>query len=261
MVFRSVPIRRRSGRRTESTSSPSRSRAPARPTWRRRAHSRGLNPRSRTRSRVRPGPCRSARRAPQAARLRQPPAWQTARPAAGEPTARIGIRVLAAQGAEGEHDDATRSTAASSTPRFLRAFDRRPRDQAVRQLRGARAAARPAQRATAAASASSSGGQLTTPHARAFPADEQPGDQSTSLGGAETSGGGDRVDQVDVVEAHPPERAVELAAATLLGPELPPELVGDDDLVAPPARRRGTARRTRPRSSRSGSVRVPVSSL
>src|SRR5262249_35806766 len=41
----------------------------------------------------------------------------------------------------------------------------------------------------------------------------------------------------DVVEAHARERAVELLRSRLLGPELPPELVCDADLVAIPAGR------------------------
>jgi hypothetical protein len=44
-----------------------------------------------------------------------------------------------------------------------------------------------------------------------------------------------RVDEVEMFESHSLERSVELLRGRLLGPELPPELVRDDDLVALPA--------------------------
>ena len=40
-----------------------------------------------------------------------------------------------------------------------------------------------------------------------------------------------------MVQAHSTERRVDLPCCALLGPELPPELVGDDDLLALPTGR------------------------
>ena len=74
------------------------------------------------------------------------------------------------------------------------------------------------------------------PHARARPDDTSPATCSDELGDRQSFGWLHRVDQIDVIEAHPPERALELAGRVLLGPELPPQLVGHDDLVAHPTR-------------------------
>ena len=70
------------------------------------------------------------------------------------------------------------------------------------------------------------------------------------------------VDEVEVLEAGALQRGRRApAAAVCSGQNSHHSLFGDRDLVARPARRRGRPRRRRPPSSRSGSARVPVSSL
>ena len=46
-----------------------------------------------------------------------------------------------------------------------------------------------------------------------------------------------RVDEIEMVEAHPLKRCVDLLGGGLIGPELPPELVRDHDVLALPAGR------------------------
>ena len=96
------------------------------------------------------------------------------------------------------------------------------------------AAARPLTRARTARAAGSAG-QFTMAQARAFPAAMRPATSRTICSSGRRRGGVG-VDDVDVVEAHAPERPVELLSGALLGPELPPELVAHDRVVAPPPR-------------------------
>ena len=73
------------------------------------------------------------------------------------------------------------------------------------------------------------------PRARLARGDER-ADGVDEIGERETVGWWRAVDEIEVVEAHPRERRVELGGGTLVGPELEPELVRDDGVVAPPTR-------------------------
>jgi hypothetical protein len=65
---------------------------------------------------------------------------------------------------------------------------------------------------------------------------DQTGDLADDLGHVERRRRGDGVDQIDVVEPHPTQRAVELGGGVLRWPVLPPQFVGHGHFVTRPSR-------------------------
>ena len=203
-------------------------------------------------STLRPSGCASANAIASAAGLRRPrPQFErTRRPSSRPPRSgdrRAGVAAAAARRASylpvstppaSTNDATTAAPEALERGRHRRVLHPVAAHQAVRQLGRARLASTPelgaaSDRLAAAASA----GQLTMPQARALPDATRPAWPATRSANDEPVGRRVGVDHVDVVEAHSAERCVELGGRVLLGPELPPQLVGHDDVVAVPAGR------------------------
>ena len=145
-------------------------------------------------------------------------------------------QVLARECSAGEHVRGDQSDVGVGQNRLHgRIADPVGADKAVRQLRGRR------QRGTERSGGGDCFGQrLSGPVADTPRPRSARGDKARHLGdevcNRQAVGRLHRVDQVDVVEAHPAQRSLELFSGALLRPELPPQLVGDHHAVAFPAR-------------------------
>ena len=122
----------------------------------------------------------------------------------------------------------------------LRALDPVPAHQAVRQLGRARRGHALLLRG-AGRLEEGPGLPVHDPPCARLAGLDQPGYGSHHLRHRQAVGRRVGVDQVDLVESHAAERAVQLLSGALPRPELPPELVRDDGLVALPAASRNSS--------------------
>ena len=153
---------------------------------------------------------------------------------AGPPRTAGVVEVLAAQRPAGEDvsgDEADR-------PAIERGADRRIAGLVVLGEAAAHLRGDGSRRARRVADVEGRRQRLARPHPgapRSGPARcDEPGDLLDHGGDGERRGRDDGVDQVDVVEPHAPERSVQLGGGVLVGPVLPPQLVGDRDVISPP---------------------------
>ena len=172
----------------------------------------------------------------------------------------LAVQVLAGQRSAGEHvrGDQT-DVGIGEHGLHRRVLNPIGPHQAVRQLGGDRQG-HAQLRAAATASASSSAGQLPMPHARACPTTRARPTCATSIGDGSPSGG--CIGRSGRCGRDPSARASRRARRRRPArARTPTTACWPRRLRRAPSRRRGTARRTRPRNSRWGSAPAPVSSL